>query len=414
MAEDPVDPRIASYREFLERVTRDSRDTKATDAALAQGPKDEVGALGESIVLMASKLADRSEQGRQLANVSREIVTGLEVDEVLDSIFDSFRPLVPYDRIGCALLERDGTIARARWSRSDNRTQRLKAGFSAKMAGSSLQAILDTGEPQIVNDLEGYAERHPGSVSAKLIVAEGMRSNITCPLISKGKPLGFLFFSSTADNCYTLAQRDMFLRLSDLVSIAISKGLVYEEMARLNEDLAEARTALEYRATHDDLTRLLNHAAIIAELVKRTDDETIWPYTEARSLCVIMIDIDEFKAVNDTFGHPVGDRTLRLVADSLAAQLRSSDRIGRYGGEEFLVVAETYEPTEPLALAERLRVWVETHPVVAKSGSAPITISLGLAVPEPGVREDCDSLIRRADHALYKAKGAGRNRVVVA
>lgn len=130
---------------------RDSRDTRATDAALAQGPHDEVGALGESIVLMASKLADRSEQGRQLAHVSREIVTGLEVDEVLDSIFDSFRPLVPYDRIGCALLERGGTIARARWSRSDNKAQRLKTGFSAKMVGSSLQAILDSGEPQILN-----------------------------------------------------------------------------------------------------------------------------------------------------------------------------------------------------------------------------------------------------------------------
>jgi hypothetical protein len=109
--------------------------------------------------------------------------SGLLLDQVLDYVFESFDPIIPYDRIGVTLLEDDGNVARAHWARSRASKIRLKNGYSAPMAGSSLRAIIETGEPRILNDLEAYLREHPGSVSTRTIVSEGMRSSLTCPLM---------------------------------------------------------------------------------------------------------------------------------------------------------------------------------------------------------------------------------------
>lgn len=400
---------------MIEEVEREHLDPKWINPASGQAASDDIALLGESLTALSTGLDARFEQERAITKVSREIAHGLYRDEVLNSIYDSFRPLIPYDRIGCALLERKDTILRARWSRIEYEQAKLKVGYAAKMAGSSLQTIIETGKPRIINDLVEYLRRHPKSMATKLIVEEGVRSSLTCPLIARGRPIGFLFFSSTNAYCYEAAHQEVFLHMADLVSIAMEKSLLYEELSTLNRDLAQARTLLEYRASHDGLTGLLNHDAIIAEVMSRADEEPSWPYSQSRSLAVIMLDIDHFKAVNDTHGHPVGDQVLRSVSETLAAALRSSDFVGRYGGEEFLIVAEGYDEVGELqALAERLRFAIEQHLMVTDAGSIPITISVGLAVTNPDVREDAASLIRRADGALYEAKTTGRNRVAVA
>lgn len=413
--EEFSDPRIATYLKMIEEVEREHLDTKWVNPALSQDSRDEIAVLGESLTSLSTGLHARFEQERAIAEVSREITHGVYRDEVLDCTYDSFRPLIPYDRIGCALLERKDTILRAQWARIEYEQARLKVGYAAKMSGSSLQTIIETGKPRIINDLVEYLRLHPKSMATKLIVEEGVRSSLTCPLIARGRPIGFLFFSSTSANCYATVHQEVFLQMADLVSIAVEKSLIYEELSTLNRDLAQARTLLEYRATHDGLTGLLNHDAIIAEVVGRADEEPSWPYSQSRSLGVIMLDIDHFKVVNDTHGHPVGDQVLRSVSETLAAALRSSDFVGRYGGEEFLIVAEGYDEVGELrALAERLRFAIEQHLMVTDAGSIPITISVGLAVTIPDAREDAASLIRRADGALYEAKTTGRNRVAVA
>jgi GAF domain-containing protein len=116
-------------------------------------------------------------------------------DEVLGFVYESLQSLIPHDRIGVALIEDGGTV-RARWARSAASEIHLAADYSAPLEGSSLQQVIATGEPRILNDLEAYLADHPQSDSTLRIVREGMRSSLTGPLVARGRPIGFIFFSS--------------------------------------------------------------------------------------------------------------------------------------------------------------------------------------------------------------------------
>jgi diguanylate cyclase (GGDEF)-like protein len=133
---------------------------------------------------------------------------------------------------------------------------------------------------------------------------------------------------------------------------------------------------------------------------------------EGRIVAAIMADIDHFKEVNDTFGHPTGDRVLRQTADRLRASLRPYDQVGRYGGEEFLIVLAGCGVSAARGLAERLRRAVRRGADDESGNNVPITLSLGVAVGDGSV--NADELISRADEALYRAKRQGRNRTVTA
>ena len=176
----------------------------------------------------------------------------------------------------------------------------------------------------------------------------------------------------------------------------------------LQRELIEARERLRVEATHDALTGLLNRRAII-EIMAR---EVSRANRERAGLSVLMVDIDHFKQVNDVHGHPVGDAALREVASRLQASIRLHDFVGRFGGEEFIVLAINSEPVGALALAERLRRSVAEAPLTFDGGSLPATISVGVATFAAGEAES-HALIRCADAALYRAKALGRNRCEV-
>jgi len=170
--------------------------------------------------------------------------------------------------------------------------------------------------------------------------------------------------------------------------------------------LVEAQRALEVLASTDVLTGVLNRRAIMEELEK----EAARAARAHSPLGVGMLDIDHFKRVNDTYGHAAGDVVLREVVNRAGAVLRPYDRLGRFGGEEFLVIVPGPDHEQIGDVLERLREAVERAPVSVGELEVPVTVSLG------GVECDsatCDDLILRADAALYEAKDQGRNRVVV-
>ncbi len=125
---------------------------------------------------------------------------------------------------------------------------------------------------------------------------------------------------------------------------------------------------------------------------------------------VALIDVDYFKRVNDTFGHPAGDQVIKWVAKTLGESIRPYDTLGRYGGEEFLVVIPGAGPEGAAAAAERARLAIERRPCVVDGMELQITVSAGVASSAADM--DTDALLRLADAALYRAKEAGRNRVV--
>jgi two-component system, cell cycle response regulator len=178
----------------------------------------------------------------------------------------------------------------------------------------------------------------------------------------------------------------------------------------LEDRLVEAREELRFKATHDGLTALWNRGMIM-DLLGR---ELARSMREHFSTVILMCDLDHFKSVNDTYGHPVGDDVLRETAKRLVASVRSYDFVGRYGGEEFLVVLNNCDPAFALARAEEIRKAIALKPVPTSSGPVPITMSLGLLLSQEWGRRPVEELLHEADAALYAAKAAGRNCVKVA
>lgn len=177
---------------------------------------------------------------------------------------------------------------------------------------------------------------------------------------------------------------------------------------RLQEQLLHTQRMLQDQATRDSLTRLWNRAMIL-EILER---ELARSRRESKAVTIIMADVDHFKNINDTYGHLVGDQVLAQTAQRLLGALRPYDTIGRYGGEEFLVVLPNCDVEIAQSLAERLRQCVDAQPVDADGVKIPLTLSLGLATWDE--RTSATELLRYADLAMYKAKRAGRNRAVAA
>ncbi len=135
---------------------------------------------------------------------------------------------------------------------------------------------------------------------------------------------------------------------------------------------------------------------------------------EGSYVTILMSDLDNFKNINDSYGHLAGDAVLREVARRMVDSTRHYDAIGRYGGEEFLIILSSCSQSESLNLAERIRNKICIEKVCMPEGLIPVTISLGVAGNDLGERNEAEILIRAADKALYRAKNAGRNRVEVA
>jgi two-component system, cell cycle response regulator len=180
----------------------------------------------------------------------------------------------------------------------------------------------------------------------------------------------------------------------------------------LQAALIHAKDELQFAAAHDPLTGLWNRGAILDLLMREVSRRQ----RTADPLGVIMADIDYFKKINDTHGHLVGDAVLREVTRRLAVGVRPYDAVGRYGGEEFLIVFPGCNAANLVVGAERLRHCIADQPIETSVGQLPVTLSLGLASVEQGEKEtlDCEAFLRNADEALYAAKARGRNRVETA
>lgn len=156
-------------------------------------------------------------------------------------------------------------------------------------------------------------------------------------------------------------------------------------------------------ARTDPLTGINNRRC----LIERAEHELDIAMRYQQPLSVIMFDIDHFKNINDTFGHLVGDQILQRVTQSACNQLRSADVIGRYGGEEFIILLPMTKPEQAYSLAERIRESVAAFSLSAPKGEASVTLSIGIV--EYSSPESLEDVFRRADEAMYAAKQAGRN-----
>ncbi len=229
MTDDDSADAILRCRENLERLARGA-------FTLEKHPDGD--SLGEAVGVLACRLRQEREKRARLDDIILRINSGLFLDEILDCIYRDFKALIPYDRIGLSFVEDEEKTVRAYWAKSDACSLKLVNSFSAPLAGSSLEEVLRTGKPRILNDLEDYLRNKPQSQSTRFIVEEGFRSSLTCPLMLSGKAVGFIFFTSLRPHTYVNVHVDDYLRVANHVSVAVEKG-------RLASDLAESHALLE-------------------------------------------------------------------------------------------------------------------------------------------------------------------------
>jgi diguanylate cyclase (GGDEF)-like protein len=204
--------------------------------------------------------------------------------------------------------------------------------------------------------------------------------------------------------CAFVDPRDVVLE--DAVGVSLILVGITLTLATARDRLDQAINSVRYDAEHDAVTGLLSRRAFDIDIQQLDADEPV---------SLILVDIDDFKTVNDTFGHAVGDQTLRIVAEALSANSREADRAYRLGGDELAVLMSGIAPASAVRRAEVIRRAVEAAPTAfaVRRDRGAVTVSLGVAsLPAKAPRRS--ELLRAADAAMYQAKSAGRNRVVTA
>ena len=193
------------------------------------------------------------------------------------------------------------------------------------------------------------------------------------------------------------------------VAVPTSGGGMESRLGKAINAISASLADTTDRATIDRLTGVVNRQALLAALFAEVERASRYE----RPLCIAFVDIDHFKAVNDSYGHASGDIVLRGVAQTIAENLRASDLIGRYGGEEFMLILTETDVEEGAALSEKLRKLVERLQFSVEGNSAlSVTISIGI-VGGSGQKLRMDNLVRDADAAMYSAKSLGRNQTYI-
>jgi signal transduction histidine kinase len=340
---------------------------------------DPLARLGEALRLLATNVERRFLELRTLGRIAEQVNAGLVLDEVLDHVFESFRPIIPYDRIGVAFLNQDETRVEAYWARSRAPRIELPTGYSARLAGSSLEEILDTGKPRILNDLEAYLNANPRSTSTRLIVKEGMRSSLTCPLVTAGRPVGFLFFSSMERWTYAPLHVALFQQIAGNLSTIIEKSRLYGRLVELDQ----LKNRFLGMATHD----LRNPLGSIMGLVSLLERERFGPISESQASVLGRVQehargmVDLIEELLDVNAIQAGHLVVRKEVVELGAFLRAEVENARPTAEDkgIEVVLELLE-SGPLVRADprRLRQVVQNLLSNAiKYSHAGTTVSVG-------------------------------------
>jgi diguanylate cyclase (GGDEF)-like protein len=231
-------------------------------------------------------------------------------------------------------------------------------------------------------------------VFSRRLAPPAMPALLVLPLLVHDRPLGTLVLGSRRRGAFGDSVRPTLEVLASHVAVSLANARM---MARLEE-----------MATTDGLTGLLNKRALIEAAIDKLRSAGRFK----KPLSVLVCDIDHFKNVNDTHGHDFGDIVIRGFGDVLKRTKRDTDVVGRFGGEEFVVVCEQTDSEGAALLAERIRSELEAEAFHAPNGGVHVTCSVGVAT-FPGAGADWEALFKATDEALYASKRTGRNRVTV-
>jgi diguanylate cyclase (GGDEF)-like protein/PAS domain S-box-containing protein len=268
------------------------------------------------------------------------------------------------------------------------RARRSHPGYPGKVVREK-KSLLIGDLPAVSDGGTAGEDLFAGPIPPSLVDA---RSLLAVPLLHREECFGSLALASNTGQAFQEEDQKLLESLAAAATAAIENARLYAEVQRLSMT--------------DTLTELYNRRGLRA--VGQREIERARRFE--RPISVVLLDIDHFKDVNDTYGHPVGDEILRGLAHALRSMLRRVDIIARYGGEEFAVIMPESSLVNAMDTAERVRKYFAATSLLTSAGEIPITLSLGVAEVSDCIL-DLDGLIECADQALYKAKARGRNRV---
>ncbi len=338
----------------------------------------------ERLYLDAVRIAERRAIVYQ---ATQEISASLELEQVYAAIHRAVVRLMPGEDVVITLLdEARQEFQDVYFVEPGRRLPSIRYPADRGLGGH----IVSSGKPVRLDDIELDTQ----SVDLAYYDIGRARSLLAVPLSLKGQTIGILSAQSSRVGAYTADDQEMLELLAYHAAIAIDNARLFNEVQRL--------------AAFDSLTGLYNRRHFFA--LAHREFERSWRYHEL--LSAIMFDIDYFKRVNDSYGHAIGDQVLHVVAEQCRSCMREADLIGRYGGEEFVILLPATDPHSAIVGAERLRRHIAQTVIQTELGPLTIAISLGVATMD----ETCSNvqtLLDHADQALYAAKRAGRNQTRV-
>jgi len=385
------------YEVEVVRLDGEKRHVSVTAAPWFNRDGEFIGAFGLFRDITLRKRAEQAErEQRTLAEALRDTAAALnstlEIDQVLDRILANVGRVVPHDAANIMLIAdgRAKIVGSRGYENFGLETQVAQIHFVIDEL-RSFREMIEKGQPTVVPDTRA----DPAWIESP--ISQWVRSYAAAPIRVRDQTVGFLNLDSGTPGFFRHEQAERLRAFADQAALAIANAQMYQEVQQI--------------AITDPLTGLYNRRGLLN--IGRRELERAARYS--RPLSAILFDIDFFKKVNDTHGHVFGDKVLRKVADCCRQHLRNVDIIGRYGGEEFLILLPETNASITRQIAERLRLaiaetltWLDETP--ESSRYVQVTVSLGVASLTPGM-QDLAELIERADQAQYRAKQLGRNRV---
>jgi len=352
-------------------------------------------ALQAAIAIRNTRILENERRQRRraeaLAKVNAALTSSLELKPLLQRVLEAATEAIPAADRGSVLLldaERGELVIEALYGYTDPRIYEMRfpreAGYAAK--------ALREERPILIPDARADDEvRYDGEIAE----VRAVRSAIAAPMFLHDHPVGVITLDCTRETrAFTAEDLALLKAFADQAALAIHNARLYEREKHL--------------AITDDLTGIYNRRYAL-QLAER-EIERARRYR--RSLAMILADIDHFKRVNDTYGHLVGDEVLHELAQRCQRQLRDFDILGRYGGEEFLIVLPEANAEAALGVAERLRRAIAETPFNGGDRSIQVTLSLGV-VAFTQDHPDLNEWLKQVDAALYQAKERGRNQAVL-
>lgn len=352
----------------------------------------EIQSVGRDITASKRTEIAAEQHTRELSalhNATTALITTLDLEALLGRILDAAISAIAAGEKGMLhliALETGQLEMRASIGYNDPRIQKItvpgKEGYITKS--------VRTGMPLLLDDV--WANQ-ASEADTKIPEANEIRSAIVAPLILNHQVLGALSLESSHPSAFAEADLDLLASFAATASAAIRNAQLHAKVQKL--------------AITDSLTGLYNRRGFF-ELGAREIERAL---RFGRPLTAIMLDIDHFKVVNDTYGHSIGDQVLSNVATLCSSNIRKVDILGRYGGDEFSLLLPETDTFTANSVADRLRTIVAESGVTVDDSLVKVTISLGVTRATSEI-ENLEALLQRADKALYIAKQGGRNRVV--